>query len=102
MTESDEKSKLNTAFARCFLHCIHQQAWMDCHFDAMRRCTHRTSRRFHWVRTPDMPTAEQTRAVVVDHHFPGTLRISPMSVPAKSATDVTVRVTAVSLSRGTV
>src|SRR5262245_38310596 len=49
-----------------------------------------------------MPTAEQTRAVVVDSHFPGKLRISPVSIQAKSATDVTVRVTAISLNRGEV
>src|SRR5262245_4937888 len=49
-----------------------------------------------------MPTAEQTRAVVVDSHFPGILRISTVSIQAKSATDVTVRVTAISLNRGEV
>ena len=29
-----------------------------------------------------MPTAEQTRAVVVDSHFPGKLRISPVPIAA--------------------
>jgi NADPH:quinone reductase len=53
-------------------------------------------------RTPDMPTAEQTRAVVVDSNFPGRLRISPVPIQAKNPTDVTVRVTAISLNRGEV
>ena len=49
-----------------------------------------------------MPTAEQTRAVVVDSHFPGRLRIAPVPLQPKGPTDVTVRVTAISLNRGEV
>ena len=48
----------------------------------------------------NMSTAEQTRAVVVDKNFPGKLRVSPVPIQAKSPTDVTVRVTAISLNRG--
>ena len=49
-----------------------------------------------------MPTAEQTHAVVVDSNFPGRLRISPVPIQAKGLSDVTVRVTAISLNRGEV
>src|SRR5215510_4541696 len=49
-----------------------------------------------------MPTAEQTRAVVVDSNLPGRLRISPVPMHAKGPTEVTVRVTAFSLNRGEV
>src|SRR6185295_18515480 len=53
-------------------------------------------------RTPDMPTAEQTRAIVVDNRFPGKLRISPVPLQPQGPADVTVRVTAISLNRGEV
>ena len=47
-----------------------------------------------------MPASEQVRAVVVDNKSPGKLVIAPAPIQPRGPTDVTVKLTAISLNRG--
>ena len=47
-----------------------------------------------------MPASEQVRAVVVDNKSPGKLVIAPSPIQPRGPTDVTVKLTAISLNRG--
>ena len=47
-----------------------------------------------------MPATEQVRAVVVDNKSPGKLTIAPAPIQPRGPTDVTVKLTAISLNRG--
>ena len=47
-----------------------------------------------------MPASEQVRAVVVDNKNPGKLVIAPAPIQPRGPTDVTVKLTAISLNRG--
>jgi NADPH:quinone reductase-like Zn-dependent oxidoreductase len=47
-----------------------------------------------------MPASDQVRAVVVDNKNPGKLVIAPAPIQPRGPTDVTVKLTAISLNRG--
>jgi NADPH:quinone reductase-like Zn-dependent oxidoreductase len=47
-----------------------------------------------------MPATEQTRAVIVDNKIPGKLTIAAAPIQPRGPTDVTVRLTTISLNRG--